>query len=150
MGDAANGNSGASTGWDEIEDRPVSDYDIAVQAWLSGRGASDDAAPMPESFRMMRSSKKSPEHLAALDRVKEWTRARFRLPEDGAILVSQVSCALPGCPPLETVVAFWTEGDKRHHFKVFKPVAAVVEDDLPPAFMKNALVASDDIDCECC
>jgi len=26
----------------------------------------------------------------------------------------------------------------------------VVEDDLPPAFMKNALVALDGIECSCC
>ena len=128
----------------------MSDYDSAVQAWLSGRGASSDSAAMPESFRMQPAFKRSPEHLAALDRVREWTCARFKLPEEAAILVSQVNCALPGCPPLETVVAFWTEGDKRHHFKMFKPVADVVEDDLPPAFMKNALLASDGVDCECC
>jgi hypothetical protein len=52
----------------------------------------------------------------ALDRVKRWTRQRFDLPRDAPVFVSEVSCAVPGCPPLETVVAFWTEGDARHHF----------------------------------
>ena len=99
---------------------------------------------------MLRSFKKRPEHLAALDRVREWTRARFKLPEDAAILVSEVSCALPGCVPLETVVAFWTEGNKRHHFKLFKPVTEVVEDDLPPSWMKSALVEIEGFGCECC
>jgi hypothetical protein len=99
---------------------------------------------------MLRSFKKRPEHIAALDRVREWTRARFKLPEEAAILVSEVSCALPGCAPLETVVAFWTEGDKRHQFKLFKPVVEVVEDDLPPRWMKSALVEIEGIGCECC
>src|SRR6266850_6065294 len=99
-------------------------------------------------FCMLRSFKKRPEYLTALDRVREWTRARFKLPEDAAILVSEVSCALPGCAPLETVVAFWTEGDKRHHFKLFKPVAEVVEVDLPPSWMKSALVEIEGIGCE--
>ena len=98
---------------------------------------------------MLQSSKKRPEHLQALDQVTEWTRERFKLPQDAAIFVSEVSCALPGCPPLETVVAFWT-ADGRHQFKLFKPVAEVVPDDLPPAFMKTALVAIDGIGCECC
>jgi len=98
---------------------------------------------------MLRSSKKRPELLQALDRVTEWTRERFKLPQDAAILVSEVSCALPGCPPLETVVAFWTKNG-RHQFKLFKPVEEVVPDDLPPAFMKNALVAIEGIGCECC
>ena len=98
---------------------------------------------------MLRSFKKRPEHFVALDRVREWTRARFKLPEDAAILVSEVSCALPGCAPIETVVAFWTEKG-RHHLKLFKPVAEVVEDDLPPSWMKNALVEIEGIGCECC
>ena len=99
---------------------------------------------------MLRSRKKRPEHLAALDRVRDWTRERFKLPEDAAILVSEVTCALPGCPPLETVVAFWTENDRRHHFKLFKPVTEVVPDDLPPSWMKNALVVVEGFGCECC
>ena len=83
---------------------------------------------------MLGSLKKSAEHRLALDRVEAWTRARFTLGESAAILVAEVACGLPGCPPLETVVAFWSDGDRRHHFKLFKPVAAVVEDDLPPAW----------------
>jgi nitrate reductase delta subunit len=99
---------------------------------------------------MLTSLKKSPEHRDALRRVKDWTRARFRLPEEAAILVTEIACGVPGCPPLETVVAFWTEGDRRHHFKVFKPVAEVAEDDLPPAWMKNALGVDPVLGCECC
>ena len=99
---------------------------------------------------LLRSRNQRPEHVAALDRVKVWTRERFKLADDAAILVSEIACALPGCPPLETVVAFWTEGDKRHQFKLFKPAADVIADDLPPAWLKSALVAIDGIDCECC
>ena len=101
-------------------------------------------------MRMLRSLKKSAAHLAAADRVKDWTRARFGLAPDAAVLVAQVSCTLPGCPPLETVVAFWTEGDRRHQFKLFKPLVDVSEEDLPPAFMKNALAEADAIACACC
>jgi hypothetical protein len=102
------------------------------------------------SIMMLRSAKSRPERLQALDRVKAWTRERFKLAEDTAILVSEVSCALPGCPPIETVVAFWTENTTRHQFKLFKPVAEIVPDDFPPAWMKNALLAIEGIDCECC
>jgi nitrate reductase delta subunit len=99
---------------------------------------------------MLRSRKKRPEHLNALDRVEDWTRERFKLAPDAAILVAEVSCTLPGCPPLETVVAFWTGNDQRHQFKLFKPVAEVLADDLPPAWMKNALVAIEGAGDECC
>ena len=99
---------------------------------------------------MLQSFHKRPEHVAALDRVREWARARFKLPDDAAILVAEVSCAVPGCPPIETVVAFWTENETRHQFKLFKPVAAVVLDDLPPTWMKNALIAIEGSDLDCC
>lgn len=99
---------------------------------------------------MLLSFEKRPEHVAALDRVKVWTRERFKLAEDTTIFVSEVSCALPGCPPRETVIAFWTDGDARHQFKVFKPVVEVVVDDLPPAWMKGALVVVEGAGWECC
>jgi len=91
--------------------------------------------------------------LAVLDRVKEWVRKRFSLAPDAAILVSEVACNLPGCPPLETVIAFWTKdetGDKRHHFKMFKRVAEVAYDDLPYAWMKDSLIVPEGFECECC
>ena len=90
------------------------------------------------------------DHSASAEQVKAWTRQRFGLGEDSAVLVGELACTLPGCPPIETVVAFWTAADRRHHFKMFKPLAQVVEDDLPPAFMKNALADLDGIDCDCC
>ena len=93
--------------------------------------------------------KKSPDHRAALDRVREWTRVRFRLPDDATIVVSEIACALPGCPPLETVIVFW-EGETRHHFKVFKPTIEVVDDDLPFAWLKDALAVPEDFVCDCC
>jgi hypothetical protein len=93
--------------------------------------------------------KKSSEHSAALDRVREWVRARFRLTDDTAILVAEVACAIPGCPPIETVIAFWND-ERRHHFKIFKPVAKVVEDDLPPRWLRPALAVPDDFVCDCC
>ena len=54
---------------------------------------------------MLQTFDKRPEHVAALERVKSWTRARFNLPHDATVFVSEVSCALPGCPPRETVIA---------------------------------------------
>ncbi|HXJ00469.1 MAG TPA: hypothetical protein VNH44_04555 [Micropepsaceae bacterium] len=68
--------------------------------------------------------------LAALEDVQGWTRRRFRLAPEAAVLVSEVACRLPGCPPLETVVAFWTDNDKRHQFKLYKPLAQVIYDDI--------------------
>jgi len=98
---------------------------------------------------MLGFTKKSPTHGAAVDRVTDWTRARFTLANEDTVMVSEIACAVPGCPPIETHVVFWTAAG-RNHFKIFKPLGEVVEDDLPPAFMKNALIAPEGLDCDCC
>jgi nitrate reductase delta subunit len=87
--------------------------------------------------------------LDALERVRAWTRNRFGLGEEAPVFVAEVACALPGCPPLETVVGFWTADGIRRHFKVFKPVLAVLEDDLPFAWLIDALAVADDAGCNC-
>jgi nitrate reductase delta subunit len=93
--------------------------------------------------------KKSNENSEALDHARDWTRARFALTDADTVMVSEMACAVPGCPPIETHMVFWTALG-RHHFKIFKPLADVTEDDLPPAFMKNALIALDGADIDCC
>ncbi len=95
-------------------------------------------------------ARKQPGHLAAVRRVKDFTRAHFRLGEAETILVAEVECQTPGCPPLETIIAFWGEDARRRHYKVFKPVEEVVEDDLPPWWMKDALVEEVFAGCPCC
>jgi hypothetical protein len=85
----------------------------------------------------------------ALERVRVWARASLELADQDTVLVAEVACVRPGCPPLETMVTFWAGGD-RHWFKMFKPVAEVVFDDLPSAWVKDALYAADPVDGACC
>lgn len=99
---------------------------------------------------MLGSFRKSAAQLQALDRIRDWTRERFSLDGDATLLVTEVACSQPGCPPLETVVAFWTEGNRRHQFKVFKPAAEVLPQDLPYAWMKDGLVVPEGFSCDCC
>jgi hypothetical protein len=88
--------------------------------------------------------------LEAAESLKDWTRERFALLERETVLVTERNSALPGCPPRETVVAFWTEDGTRHHFKVFKPMEDVAPEDLPPAWLKDSLALSEGIECACC
>lgn len=92
-------------------------------------------------------------HTQAVAQVEVWVRERFRLAPEAVVMVSEVACQLPGCPPLETVIAFWidsTDSAVRHHHKVFKPVQQVGPDDLPPWWMRDALAAPPDWVCDCC
>ena len=74
-------------------------------------------------------TKKSPGISAEQERVRTWAREHFNLADDETIMVSELPCSDPGCPPVETNVVFWTRGG-RHQFKVYKPLAEVVPDDL--------------------
>jgi len=95
------------------------------------------------------SVRKAPERLQVADRLEQWTRERFGLPKEAAVSVAEVACTLPGCAPRETVVMFWIAA-QRYQFKLFKPVAEVVADDLPYAWLKDALAVQEGAGWECC
>ncbi len=99
---------------------------------------------------LLGAAKKDAAHFAALDRIKEWTRERFKLAPSAPILVSEVACSVPGCPPLETVAAFWTGDGKRYQFKLFKPPEQVVRDDLPYSWLMKSLEAAEGAGLDCC
>jgi nitrate reductase delta subunit len=86
----------------------------------------------------------------AIERVTGWVRERFKLRAEDAIMVAEVTCTVPGCPPLETSVAFWDETGTRHHFKMLRPVTEVTQEHLPFAWMKDSLALPEGFGCECC
>ncbi len=102
------------------------------------------AADVPTFF------KRHPAQREAISRLKDWTRERFRLPDADAVLVAELTCAVPGCPPVETVIAFWPAPGERRQFKIFKPATAIDLEDMPPWWMKDALMPPDSLDCQCC
>ena len=106
-----------------------------------------DASNAGAAFGAMR---KGIAHLEAVERVKDATRARFALREADTVLVSESAATLPGFPPHETKVVFWTADGTRHHFKVFKPVEEVGEADVPPAWLRQTLTAAEGVECSCC
>ena len=82
-------------------------------------------------------------------RLKDWTRRRFALADDDMVVITEVASSIPGFPPRETVVGFWTASGTRHHFRVFKRVEQVLPEDVPPAWLRAAL-QWDGFDCDCC
>jgi hypothetical protein len=96
------------------------------------------------------SFRKGPGLVEAAQRVKDWTRERFRLTDDETVVVTEIALALPGFPPLQTAVAFWSAEGTRHHFTIFKPIEHIVEADLPPGWLKESLAFSEGVECACC
>jgi hypothetical protein len=87
---------------------------------------------------------------AETTRLQALTRERFRLEEEVIVMVNELACQVAGCPPVETIFAFWPADGQRRQFKIFKPAANIEAGDLPPWWMKEALILPDWIDCECC
>lgn len=66
---------------------------------------------------------------AAVARVKAWVAATLD-PDDGrTIVVSELACSEPGCPPVETVIGL-LGGQEPQRWTLHKPVAAVTQDDV--------------------
>ena len=89
-------------------------------------------------------------HAEAVERLKDLTRERFALSANDTVIVAEEPTALPGFPPLATLVAFWTADGKRHHFRVFKEARAVTPADIPPAWLRDSLAKAQGIECSCC
>ena len=56
--------------------------------------------------------------------IKQWTRSYLQLDDEAVINVSELACADPGCPLVETVIAVFEEGRTRK-WKLHRPKAAV-------------------------
>ena len=57
-------------------------------------------------------AEKNPARAQTVARVEAWTRARFTLAPEVVVSVAELACQVPGCPPIEVVIAFW-EGETR-------------------------------------
>lgn len=96
---------------------------------------------------MLRSLGQHRADLADLERLESWTRSRFSLGSGDIVLVSENPTMLPGAPPFETEISFWTDPESPHRFKIFKQAAEVNETDLPVGWLKSALRDYGDGDC---
>jgi hypothetical protein len=99
---------------------------------------------------MLAPSRKDLGRLEAASRLKAWTRNRFSLAADTTILVSEIESAQAGFPAVSTVLAFWTAERRHYHWRIFKPLEQVTEDDLPPAWYQPALEVDLGVQCSCC
>jgi hypothetical protein len=65
--------------------------------------------------------------------IRSWVREWLSLDENAVVMVSELQCSEPGCPPLETMVAVLEGPGKRRQFKFHKPIAEITADDIDSA-----------------
>ena len=85
--------------------------------------------------------------VADLARIETAVRTRYHVPEDQIVLVTQEPARLLGGPDQMTTVLFWMNSDTRHKLRLFKPASEVGQSDLPPAWLRSALLDDDLADC---
>jgi hypothetical protein len=73
--------------------------------------------------------------------IKEWAAEVLRLPADTSVLVTELHCTEPGCPPLETVIAVLDQPGRPRQYKIHKAIADVQFADVLQ--VANRIVAKD-------
>ncbi len=85
--------------------------------------------------------------LEDISRVENLVRDRFRIDSSEIVLVSQDPGVKPGFPPWETNAIFW-KNEKRYRLKIFAPVSAIKDADLPIGWLLPSL--EDNGEAGCC
>lgn len=73
---------------------------------------------------------KPPANSAKVEEIRAWLANRLMLTEQAVVMVSELRCTEPGCPPLETVIAIMNGPGQRRQFKVHKSVSEISATDL--------------------
>ncbi|MFJ8314119.1 MULTISPECIES: hypothetical protein [unclassified Streptomyces] len=68
--------------------------------------------------------------------LKEAVRRTLGLDEDTAVVIRQLACTEPGCPPLETVIAVLPMDGPARRWTLHRPADLITGDDL------NALLST--------
>ncbi len=99
--------------------------------FFTGKG---DSSPVADPFG--RNVDISP---FTLDQIRYWTRQNLGFPPDAPIVVKEVPCVKPGCPPIETAIMVFLKNEPPRLFKIqqtinditFDHVYNLIENPLP-------------------
>lgn len=68
-----------------------------------------------------------PQHMTT---VKSWAAEAFQVTEDTTIMVTELRCSEPGCPPLETVIALLHSDTGTRQYKIHKALQELTRADV--------------------
>lgn len=63
-------------------------------------------------------------------RIKSWARETFDPEGAATILVSELACSEPGCPPIETVIAILRGPSDNVKYTIHRPSAEITQTDI--------------------
>jgi len=67
-------------------------------------------------------------------RIKQWVRDLVALGPGTTVMVTELACSEPGCPPRETVIAVFDEEGTSRHWKLHMAIEEVTAEDIEAAF----------------
>jgi hypothetical protein len=73
---------------------------------------------------------KPPANSEKILQIRSWVRDRFGLDEETIVMVTELRCSEPGCPPLETLIAVMDGPGQRRQFKFHKSIAEMTPNDI--------------------
>lgn len=65
-----------------------------------------------------------------IDQIRYWTRQNLDIPQQAPIIVKEVPCVKPGCPPIETAIMAILKGEPPRFYKIQKSINEVTFDDV--------------------
>lgn len=66
----------------------------------------------------------------ALDQIRYWLRQNFALPKETPIVIKEVPCMKPACPPVETAIMAMLKNEPPRLFKVQRPINEITFDHI--------------------
>ncbi len=73
---------------------------------------------------------RSPADPDQVERIKGWAAEGFSLEEGTPVMVMELRCTEPGCPPIETAVAIMDTPGEPRQYKLHKPIPEVTREDV--------------------
>jgi len=70
------------------------------------------------------------ETVESIRRLKAWTTEFLGLDENATVLVTELTCTEPGCPPLETVIAVLRPGSSSDKRKMHRAAREMTRADI--------------------
>lgn len=65
-----------------------------------------------------------------VEQVKSWVHQALHPDEDTSIMVTELRCSEPGCPPIETVIALLKTAHPTSQYKIHKAIAEITQTDI--------------------